>query len=351
MKKRILKGTRKANTMMALAIVTTAQLTGPHAHAQIILDRTVPGGLERTVLEDGATINVINNPPYDIVRFGSSPDLEEFDATIGTLNVTSDGELNTKSLIVGDQAEGLLNVNGGIVNVVGEGFDGLTELGVYGKGTINVTNFGTLNTNSIDVGGSGEGLLNVNGGVVNVTEDVYFWSSGANASAAVTNGTLAIGGDLFLGEGLAIGLKTLDINSNGTVRVFGNLTRGSSGSVINLNTGGRLQIGNAGTTGTLLGGTGDLTNNGTLIFNRSGFYTYSGVLSGSGVVEKQGIGTLTLSGANTYAGATTVSAGILEISNALALQNSALDTSGAGSVTLLSVTPTLGGRTGGTDRA
>ena len=322
MKKRTLKGTREANTMMALAIVTTAQLTGPHAHAQIILDRSVLGGIERTVLEDGATINVINGPNYGIVKLGSSPAPDEVPATIGTLNVTIGGELNTTSLRVGDQAEGLLNVNGGTVNVVE-----VTDLGYAGKGTINVINSGTLNTNFIDVGFSGEGLLNVlnvNGGFVNVTEDAYFYSIGAISSAVVTNGTLAIGGDLMLGEDGGTGLNTLNINSNGTVLVSGNLTRGSSGSVINLNTGGTLQIGNGVTTGPLLEGMGNLKNDGTLIFNRSDAYLYSGVLSGSGALVQQGTGTLTISGANTYTGATFIrNSGTLNanVANALPTAN------------------------------
>ena len=336
MKKRTLKGTREANTMLALVIVTTAQLTGPHAHADIILDGT-------------ATIDA--SETHGNVTLGLF-DLEADLAMPGTLNVTSSGVLNTTSLFVGDQAEGLLDVDGGTVNVLE-----LTDLGYAGKGTINVTNSGTLNTNSIDVGFAGEGLLNVNGGFVNVTEDAYFYSSGVKASAVVTNGILAIGGDLIFGEALGTGLNTLDINSSGLVRVSGDLMRGSTGSVINLNTGGTLQIGNGGDTGTLLGDTGDLTNNGTLIFNRSNAYLYSGVLSGSGALVQQGTGTLTISGANTYTGATYIrNSGTLNanVANALPTANgrSAVimdDTGTVGSTLSLGASQLIASLTGAAD--
>ena len=109
--------------------------------------------------------------------------------------------------------------------------------------------------------------------------------------------------------------------------VTNNFSRGTRGT-INLNAGGTLQIGTGTTTGTLLGGTGNLTNNGTLIFKRSNASSHSGVLSGSGVLEKQGTGTLTLSGANTYSGGTKISAGTLAVGNANALGTGGLTVNG-----------------------
>ena len=70
-----------------------------------------------------------------------------------------------------------------------------------------------------------------------------------------------------------------------------------------------------GTTGVLSVST--LTNNGTLIFNRSDAYTYSGIVSGTGAVTKQGAGTLTLTGTNSYTGATRVDGGSLFVNGRL----------------------------------
>ncbi|WP_154661071.1 autotransporter domain-containing protein [Microvirga lotononidis] len=71
---------------------------------------------------------------------------------------------------------------------------------------------------------------------------------------------------------------------------------------------GTLQIGEGGTNGSILG---DVTNNGTLVFNRSDDVTFGGAVIGSGALVKQGAGRLTLSGANRYTGGTTISRGTL----------------------------------------
>ncbi len=64
---------------------------------------------------------------------------------------------------------------------------------------------------------------------------------------------------------------------------------------------GTLQIGAGGATGTL--GTGNVTKNAALVFNRNNAYSASNVISGTGTVTQNGSGSTTLSGANTYDGA------------------------------------------------
>jgi fibronectin-binding autotransporter adhesin len=92
------------------------------------------------------------------------------------------------------------------------------------------------------------------------------------------------------------------------------LSQGGAGT-INLNSGGTLQIGVGGTTGAL--GVDALTNNGTLVFNRSDASTYSGIISGTGAVTKQGAGTLTLTGTSSYTGPTRVDGGSLFVDGRL----------------------------------
>ena len=73
----------------------------------------------------------------------------------------------------------------------------------------------------------------------------------------------------------------------------------------------------------------------------------SATLSGSGGLNMVGSGTLTLAAADTYTGTTLVSGGTLGLSNALALQNSTLDTNGSGMLSFGSLpAATLGGLTG-----
>jgi autotransporter-associated beta strand protein len=73
--------------------------------------------------------------------------------------------------------------------------------------------------------------------------------------------------------------------------------------------GGTLQVGNGGTTGTL--GAGAVTNNATLVFNRSDDTIVGNAISGTGAVIKSGTGTLQFSADNSYTGLTTVNQGRL----------------------------------------
>src|SRR5690606_995544 len=75
-------------------------------------------------------------------------------------------------------------------------------------------------------------------------------------------------------------------------------------------TAGTLQLGNGGTTGSILG---DVANAGMLAFNRSDAYVFSGVVSGAGALSQIGTGTTILTGENTYAGGTMIAAGTLRL--------------------------------------
>jgi fibronectin-binding autotransporter adhesin len=68
--------------------------------------------------------------------------------------------------------------------------------------------------------------------------------------------------------------------------------------------GGTLQVGTNGTSGSL--GSGPVTNNSTLAFDRSDSVTFTNFINGTGSLVQQGSGTLTLSGANTYTGNTEI---------------------------------------------
>jgi fibronectin-binding autotransporter adhesin len=134
---------------------------------------------------------------------------------------------------------------------------------------------------------------------------------------------------LATGVGQQIGLagtNTFDVTAGVTLAVPALLSGG--GSVLKTNSGtmvltasntftggttisgGTLQIGDDGTTGSVVG---DIVDHGALVFNRRDAVTFGGIVSGTGSLTQAGSGTLTLSGVNTYAGATVVNAGTLLI--------------------------------------
>jgi autotransporter-associated beta strand protein len=105
--------------------------------------------------------------------------------------------------------------------------------------------------------------------------------------------------------------------------------------------GGTLQLGDGGSTGSLSTSSA-IVNNGTLSINRSNSVTqgtdFSGAaITGTGSFIQAGTGTTTLNAANTYSGTTTVSAGTLIASNANALGAS------TGNITASGGTLNLGG--------
>ena len=91
----------------------------------------------------------------------------------------------------------------------------------------------------------------------------------------------------------------------------------SGGTII---TGGTLQLGDGGATGSI---TGHVANDGTLAFNRSDVSTFAGTISGSGGLRQMGPGTTVLTGENSYGGGTEIAGGTLQVSRDVNLGSSA----------------------------
>src|SRR6185503_19203608 len=111
-------------------------------------------------------------------------------------------------------------------------------------------------------------------------------------SAAATTSTLTLGTNNwsntgFFGsiqDGPAGGVVALVKTGAGGLILTGNNTfsGGTTISAIGTNAAGVVQLGNGGPGGTL--GSGPVTNNGTLVFNRSDDFTFANVVSGPGRV-------------------------------------------------------------------
>ena len=111
----------------------------------------------------------------------------------------------------------------------------------------------------------------------------------------------------FLTDG-TVGNRALIKYGIGTLTIAGDATY-TGGTTINA---GTLQLGNGGTSGSILG---NVLNNGIFAINRSDAFTFGGVISGVGAFQQNGTGATILTAANTYTGGTTINAGTLQLGN------------------------------------
>ena len=220
-------------------------------------------------------------------------------------------------IAVGNAGTGTLTISNGAVVTSDFGTSVAVEPG--STGTLNITSGGTLQTLALQAGG-GTAQVNFDNGILRAIQ---------NNPSFVTG---------FSGTGLNIASGGLTIDDAGfTVSIDspfsgpGGLTKTGSGTVIltadNLYGGntrilqGTLQIGNGNATANIVG---NVEDNGTLVFNRSGGKkTFDGIISGSGSVVQLGSDNLELTASNAYGGGTTIESGILVVgtSNALGTGN------------------------------
>src|SRR5271165_4117837 len=212
--------------------------------------------------------------------------------------VTSNLDLNGFSSTIGSLAgAGTIKNNGG-------------NLAILSVGNANSTT--TFNGTLAD-GASRLGLNKVGVGRLVLT-----------AASTYTGGTTITAGILQIGNGTASGSITGNITDNGvlefnrpdtvtfpgTISGAGSLTQSGTGVLIltgtNTYTGGTtissgtLQIGAGGSI------TGNVVDNGLLLFDQPGNVTFAGTISGSGNLTQTGTGILTLTADNTFTGTTTI---------------------------------------------
>ncbi|TAE83807.1 MAG: filamentous hemagglutinin N-terminal domain-containing protein [Alphaproteobacteria bacterium] len=172
------------------------------------------------------------------------------------------------------------------------------------------------------------GTTTINQGVLQI---------GADSPGRLGTGDVINNGSLVFRPSANLFVVSNNISGTGTLTmqqalktVF--LTGNNSYTGQTLITAGTLRIGNNGTTGNL--GSGDVTNNAALVFDRSNNMTVNNTISGTGTLTKQSSGTVTLTGANNYTGATTVSAGTLAINGSWNVGGGTATTSVANGATL-----------------
>jgi len=244
-------------------------------------------------------VNVADNNPVNVMSGGTEQNVGGNRTWSG--NLTGSGPLTVVASSIHTWSGNNTGYDG-TITLQGSGTLRLSSVNSVSAGTAYSFNGGNMTANA-------SGIFNL--GSLAGTSGTIFGGAGQNYSIGALNADTDFGGVI---SGATMIIKT----GTGTQSLSGANTY-SSGTVVN---NGELQVGNGGTNGTP--GTGNVTNNAALAFNRSDAIDDAGfgVISGIGSLTKRGAGQLTLTKAHTYSGATTIEAGTLALTNGGAIANS-----------------------------
>lgn len=165
---------------------------------------------------------------------------------------------------------------------------------------------GTISVSSAENLGDVDGIVSFNGGTLEIT-GTSMTSLGhpakVNAAKNVTISVVESENAFTLSLGLAMTTGSLAKLGAGTLILTGASTYTGTTTI----SVGTLKVGVGSTNGTI--GSGAVTNNGALIFNRSGTLTVANNISGTGSVEIMGTANITFSGTSSFTGDFTISTG------------------------------------------
>ena len=250
----------------------TLALTGASSHTggTVINNGTLQLGAGGSLASTGAV--AVNGGTFDLN--GQSQTVGSLSGTGGTVALSNNGAL-TVNQTTNTSYAGAITGSGSLTK--------------SGSGTLTLTGTNTYTGGTTVSGGTLAGTTSsLQGNIVN-NANVTFDQVGAGVYAGAMSGT-----------------GTLTKSGAGTVVLTGENVF-SGGTII---TGGILQIGNGGTTGSLAG---NVQNDGTLAFFRSDNITFGGDISGTGGLLFMGNATVTLTGNNTFTGGIAMGGGTLVV--------------------------------------
>ena len=316
-----------ANTYTGMTTVASAgtldvagSITGNASNAGTLnVTGTVGGTVDNTgtmdvnggaLTLDGDTIN------GTLASNGTSLDVTANGASAGSLSGSGNGTLDGNLTLTNaaDTYAGALSGAGGLT--VAGGTETLSGTNTYTGGTTVASGAGLDLSGSVAGDVADNGTATLDGGTVGGTiadnGTLAVTSSGGTAGSLSGSGNGTLDGTLTLTNaadtyaGALSGAGGLTV-AGGTETLSGANTYSGATTVAS---GAVLQLGTGGTSGSL-GGTSGISDNGTLVVDRSDASTLSAPISGTGALVQAGTGTTTLTGANSYAGGTTISGGTL----------------------------------------
>ena len=319
-------GNLAAGTLTVTTNLTTCSSGGTLSFD--LAHNTAIGGGTNDLIVVGGNLNVAGSTTLGLISLNGSP-------VTGTYTLiqygTISGDTTLASITLPSNPRYSLTLSNDVVNKAVE----LVVAGVPG----NLVWLGDGINNGWDNAGSYESWTNVASLSLDYFYDgdnVTFNDTGTD-SPAINLTTVNSPGSLTVNA-----TQTYDFTGGGGIAGVAGLTKSGSGMLIletaNTYTGptvinsGTLQIGNANASGTL--GTGAVTNNGTLTFNRTDGIGLANDLHGTGNIIYNGTGTVTPTSVNNdYTGSTVVNNGVLYASTSAAFgQSSGTTVSNGGQV-------------------
>jgi autotransporter-associated beta strand protein len=281
-----------------------------------LLDDTAAGNTSITItgvlLPTSVTFNNVSSN-YSIAssfgnEIGGSARLTKSGNGLVTLSGGANAYTGVTTLSGGTVSVGAL-ANGGSASDIGAAGNNAANLVLDGGG-LQYTGGGASIDRSFTLGTGGGTLDSSGSGALNLNNSGSLAYSGNGPRTLTLTGTDADANTLAAPLANNGGTTTLAKNGAGKWILTGNNTYSGVTTIA----AGTLQIGAGGGSGSP--GTGNITDNGVLDFNRTGTLTVSGTVSGSGSVINDGSGTVILPGNNSYSSGTTINAGTLQIGNA-----------------------------------
>ena len=248
----------------------------------------------------------------------------------------------------------LIDYNG---TIGGLGFAGLELAPLPGRITGTLVNNTDDSTIDLVITGSEPGNITwkgSGGGTWDVEGAANFVFSGTSTPTAFYAGDYVLMDDTSATATITVAQtvtpSTLSINSSSRNYSFSGAAIGGSASIEKFGTStltftnpnthsgenyfdaGTIRVGDGGSTGSL--GSGPVTNNATLIINRTGTLEMLNAISGTGAIEKLGAGTLILGGDSSFSGPLTLTEGSIASGNSNCLGDIAGSTTVAAGATL-----------------